>query len=209
MVRSRIVAVFSLALLSVVAAGCAGPTTETGLGLIGLGTSPSTADLHGTWKGYFVHPGTDSTSPPGSLDLTLEVRDDSTYTFKWGSRAERRGTVVVTGNRVKLIDSAGSQITLARSGGTLYGGTKDIAPPGRTVMLSLTKVETAADRTAASASHPTMRSRLCQATGGVYSDDVCHLATNPDWGARCRARGGTYFAGGDYCEVPAGGLRPL
>ena len=85
---------------------------------------------------------------------------------------------------------------------------KDIAPPGRVVMMSLTKDETAVDRAAASASHPTIGSRLGETAGGTYSDGLCEPSKNPDLGARCAARGGTYFAGGDYCEVPAGGLRP-
>jgi hypothetical protein len=209
MVHRRLVAVLTIVLLNVVVVGCAGPTTGTGVVLTdSTASSASAAGLSGTWHGYFLHPGADFTSSPGSTDLTLQVRDDSTYTFKWGNRAERTGTVVANGNRVYLNDSSGSQATFVHSGGTLYGGMKDIVPPGRVVMVSLKKDETAVDHAAASTSHPTMRSRLCEAAGGTYSDDLCEPKTNPDLGARCAARGGTYFAGGDYCEVPAGGLRP-
>lgn len=205
MVHRRLVAVLTIVLLNVVAAGCVGPTTETGVFTDPAASSSSAAGISGTWHGYFVHPGTDSTSPPGNTDLTLQVREDSTYTFKLGNRPERTGTVVAKGNRVYLNDSSGLQVTLVHSGGTLHGGMKDIVPPGRVVMISLTKDEAAADR--AAASRPTIRSRVCEAAGGTYSEGLCQPITTPDRGARCKARGGTYFAGGDYCEVPAGGLR--
>jgi hypothetical protein len=50
----------------------------------------------------------------------LRVNADSTYTFKWGPRAETTGTIADQGNRVVLNDSSGTQITLVHSGDTLY-----------------------------------------------------------------------------------------
>ena len=45
-------------------------------------------------------------------------------------------------------------------------------------------------------------SAICAAAGGAYSDGTCE----PVGGTRtaqqmCEAHNGTYFAGGDYCEV--------
>ena len=47
-------------------------------------------------------------------------------------------------------------------------------------------------------------SAICAAAGGTYSDGTCE----PVGGTRtaqqmCEAHNGTYFAGGDYCEVSA------
>jgi hypothetical protein len=51
--------------------------------------------------------------------------------------------------------------------------------------------------------------RVCQAAGGQYSQGTCQSTTDQAaaWKAECEARGGTYFSA-EYCEVPAGGLRP-
>jgi len=38
------------------------------------------AGLSGMWYGSFAHPGADYTSP-SKADLTLQLRDDSSYTF--------------------------------------------------------------------------------------------------------------------------------
>jgi hypothetical protein len=53
------------------------------------------------WSGSFAHPGADYTSP-SKADLMLQVRDDSSYTFKWGTRAESTGTIATQGNRIVL-----------------------------------------------------------------------------------------------------------
>lgn len=176
--------------LSTLVAACAGPSSQS-----------SPVGLSGTWSGYFVHPGADYTSP-SRADLALEVREDSTYTFKWGSRAERTGTLAVEGNRVVLDDSTGSRITLVQSGDALYGVMKDTAT-GRSVMMSLEKQGPPSGQVAATTA------RLCTAAGGVFARNTCQPAADPIAGAQlCEARGGVYFAGGNYCEVPATGLRP-
>src|SRR5262245_7995763 len=166
-------AVLLIVLLNV-AVGCAGPTSESGITTSASPQSPSAAaGVSGTWRGYFAHPGADYTSAPGSTELTLQVREDSTYSFKWGSRPERTGTIAANGNRIILNDSSGSQITLVYSDGMLYGGIKDFAPPGRVVTMSLKRDETAEQRAAASAERPAMRSRVCNAAGGTYSNGAC------------------------------------
>jgi hypothetical protein len=80
---------------------------------------------------------------------------------------------------------------------------------GKTVVMSLEKGETGVGPSAGSAARQSTRSRLCEAAGGAYEHGSCQPITVPDWRARCEARGGTYFPGGEYCEVRAGGLRPM
>lgn len=116
--------------------------------------------------------------------------------------AESTGTIAAQGNRVVLNDSSGTQITFSRSGDTLYGVMKDTAT-GRAAMMSLAKEEPSARQVA-----ETTSARLCQAAGGMYSRGTCQPALDQTVVARqCEERGGVYFAA-DYCEVPAGGLRP-
>jgi len=175
--------------LTMLVSACAGPLTQAG-----------PARLPGIWQGSFAHPGADYTSP-SKADLTLQVRDDSSYTLKWGTRAESTGTIAAQGNRIVLNDSSGTQVTLMRSGDRLYGVMKDIGT-GRAVVMNLAKEESVATQVAQAGA------RLCQAAGGVYSQGTCQPAIDQVVAARqCEVRGGVYFAA-DYCEVPAGGLRP-
>jgi hypothetical protein len=74
---------------------------------------------------------------------------------------------------------------------------------GRSAMMNLATDESVGTQAAG------IRTRLCQAAGGVYSRGTCqdavdHPAVDKQ---QCEARGGVYFAA-DYCEVPARGLRP-
>jgi hypothetical protein len=165
--RSIVIGI-AIALLSVVVTGCAGPTTETRIvSTDPAASSSSAAGLSGTWHGSFWHSNADYTSPPGNTNLTLQVRADSIYSFKWGNRPQTTGTIAAHGNRVNLYDSSGSQITLVQSGNTLYGVMKESGrPAGYTAMISLQKVEATVDR-------PTWRSRLCEAAGGAYSHGYC------------------------------------
>jgi hypothetical protein len=57
--------------------------------------------------------------------------------------------------------------------------------------------------TAACSSTTRVRSTtMCQAAGGTYANGTCQPASNPRTAAEmCKAHGGIYFAGGDYCEV--------
>jgi len=206
----RIVIGITIALLGVGVTGCAGPTTETRVvSTDPAASSSSAAGLSGTWHGFVFHPGADDTSPPGMMDLTLQVREDGTYTFTWGTRPARTGTVVASGKRVMLDDATEAPINFWHSGNTLRGFTKDTRRSGRMAALSLEKVETGVGNGATPVARHRTLSRLCEATGGVYAHDTCQPITGPDWQAVCEARGGTYFDGGEYCEVPAGGLRPM
>jgi hypothetical protein len=185
----RVNSVFIGIALVMLVTACAGPVTQSG-----------PAGLSGMWHGSFTHAGADYTSP-SRADLTLQVRDDSTYSFKWGTRPESTGTLIDQGNRVVLNDSSGSQITLSHSGDTLFGVMRDTAT-GRSTMMSLVKDESTVTQAAK------VSERLCQAAGGKYSKGVCEPVIDPAMVARqCEERGGVYFAA-DYCEVPAGGLRP-
>jgi len=144
----RIPIVITTALLSLIVVGCAGPANENRAALAdATASSPSATPLCGTWQGYFWAVAGDHTSSSGSA-LTLQIAGDSTYTLKWGNRAPSTGTLSAQGNRVILQDSSGSQITLAHSGDTLYGLTKD-RMNGRTTMLNLDKQESAPGRFAA------------------------------------------------------------
>ena len=187
--RSASFLFFSLAVVLFVAA-CAGPVTQAGSG-----------GLPGTWHGAFLHSGADYTSPSRSA-LTLQVNTDSTYTLNGGSRAETTGSIADQGNRVVLNDSSGAQITLMRSGDALYGVMKDTTT-GRAATMNLAKEESAATQVAG------LSARVCHAAGGSYSHGVCQPIIDQEaaWKSECEARGGVYFAA-EYCEVPAGGLRP-
>ena len=47
-------------------------------------------------------------------------------------------------------------------------------------------------------------SAICAAAGGTYSDGTCEPADGTRTAQQmCEAHNGTYFAGGDYCEVAA------
>jgi len=148
MAYRRILFGITAILLSLVVVGCAGPATETGVGVAdATGSSSAASPLCGTWQGYYWYVAGDHTSSSGSA-LTLQVGGDSTYTFKWGNRPQSAGTIAVQGNRVILQDASGSQVSLVHSGGTLYGVTKD-GVNGRATMLNLEKQESTPGRFAA------------------------------------------------------------
>jgi exo-beta-1,3-glucanase (GH17 family) len=45
-------------------------------------------------------------------------------------------------------------------------------------------------------------SAICAKAGGTYSDGTCEAADDTRTAQQvCEAHNGTYFAGGDYCEV--------
>ena len=47
-------------------------------------------------------------------------------------------------------------------------------------------------------------SAICAKAGGTYSDGTCEAADDTRTAQQvCEAHNGTYFAGGDYCEVAA------
>jgi hypothetical protein len=149
MTYHRVLTVVTTTLLSVIALGCAGPTTDSSSRLADATASSSpVSSLCGTWSGSW-NVSQEFTSQNGNV-LTLQIGGDSTYTFKWGNRSPITGKVAFQGNRVILQDVAGSDITLARrSGDTLYGLTRDSAN-GRPTMMSLEKQESVGGPFAAS-----------------------------------------------------------
>src|SRR5262245_16557483 len=91
MAYQRIMTSVTIALLSMIAVGCAGPTPAPIVGRADAGASSSSTALCGTWQGQFWYTTSNSTSSPGSLDLVLQVSADSTYTLKWGNRRPSTG----------------------------------------------------------------------------------------------------------------------
>ena len=150
MTYHRVLTVVTATLLSVIALGCAGPTTDSSSRLADATASSSpVGSLCGTWSGWSWNVSQEFTSQNGNV-LTLQIGGDSTYTIKWGNRSPITGKVAFQGNRVILQDVAGSDITLARrSGDTLYGLTRDSAN-GRPTMMSLEKQESVGGPFAAS-----------------------------------------------------------
>ena len=150
MTYHRVLTGITTTLLSVIALGCAGPTTESGTRLADATASSSpTSNLCGTWSGFYWNVAGDHMSQSGNV-LTLQIGGDSTYTLKWGNRSPITGKVAFQSNRVILQDVAGSDISFSRrSDDTLYGMTKDSAN-GRATMMSLEKQESIAGPFAAS-----------------------------------------------------------
>jgi len=139
MTHRQALTALSAVLLSVIVAGCAGPTTDSRVALADATASSSPANnLCGTWGGYYAYIAGDHTSSGGSSALTLQVDGDSTYTLEWGNRSATTGKVAVQGNNVILNDASGASLTLAHKGDTLYGMTRDNTN-GRATMLSLEK----------------------------------------------------------------------
>ena len=139
MTYHRVLTGITTTLLSVIALGCTGPTTENSTRLADATVSSSpVSGLCGTWSGFSWNVSQEWTSQNGNV-LTLQIGGDSTYTFKWGNRSPISGKVAFKGNSVILQDVAGSDITLRRrSGDTLYGIIRDSAN-GRATMVSLEK----------------------------------------------------------------------
>jgi hypothetical protein len=140
MTHHRILTGVTTALLGMIAMGCAGPTdSSVRLADATASTSPVNT-LCGTWSGFYWYVAGDHMSQSGNA-LTLQIDADSNYTFRWGNRPPITGKVVFQSDRVILQDAAGSDLAFARrSGGALYGVTRDSAN-GRPTMMSLDKQE--------------------------------------------------------------------
>ena len=74
-------------------------------------------------------------------------------------------------------------------------------------LLCLAGCSTSGQSGTAGTSRMTSR-QMCTEAGGTYSSGGCQPATAMMSSRQlCEARGGTYFEGGEYCEVPAAGMR--
>jgi hypothetical protein len=72
--------------------------------------------------------------------------------------------------------------------------------------LSTAACSSATTPTSLGSSGPTRlsSSAICSAAGGTYSDGTCEPAGDIRTAQQmCDAHNGTYFEGGDYCEVAA------
>jgi hypothetical protein len=147
MIEHRIVTGLASTALMVLAAGCAGQSPGAGSSLSDPGVSPSAiaSPLSGTWHGTFWQAGGHGSG--GSVlegDVTLQIKEDGTYTVTWTRRGSQTSTirdsgiVVASGRGVALKSSRGNSLPLMRSGDTLYGLTTHTT--GYTVKLSVERV---------------------------------------------------------------------
>lgn len=140
----------AFAVLSLFAAGCAGPLADHGRTSTEPGALPlaSAVDLAGTWRGSF----SEVTASTGLVhgDIVYQISSDGTYKTTWvtqmvagssrGGRREMSGTVIANGSRVTFRESSGSQMVLKRQGNTLYGVTLDPSGKRATVAVELGRV---------------------------------------------------------------------
>jgi hypothetical protein len=117
MIQRRIV-MFTTAVALIVLGAGAGPS----LAQPAAAPSASASELSGNWRGWFNIVGGDADRQG---DLTLEIKDDATYTMIWnrkGAASNESGRVIsANGSRVSLRNASGQQMTLVRNGNTLYG----------------------------------------------------------------------------------------
>jgi hypothetical protein len=143
MMPRRIVTLLAPTALMVLAAGCAAQRTSAG-------SSPSdpaaiASEFTGTSRGSFWLAGLHGSG--GSAlegDVTLEIRDDATYTMTWTRRASQSNTIresgiaVPSGRGVALKSSRANSLPLMGNGDTLYGLTTHAT--GYTVKVSVERV---------------------------------------------------------------------
>jgi hypothetical protein len=127
MIHRGTVTILASAVLSVLAAGCAGQPTGAAPNLSSSAAAVTTSQLRGTWRGESWAVGTDSTSVL-NRDLVLEIKDDATYRFTSaragaGGGSNDSGVAVAERDAVVLRSSTGQSMRLKRDGDTLYGVT--------------------------------------------------------------------------------------
>ena len=98
------------------------------------------AQVSGTWRGVFYEVASHRTSKVMEGQIVLKINDDGTFTETLTGQPGLTGKVTVKGNRVVLESSAGSRVTLMRSGNTLYGVTGQMASGG-SVAVRLDRIE--------------------------------------------------------------------
>jgi hypothetical protein len=153
--RRRFITRAATIALIALTAGCA--TQKTGAVASSTASDASGSalphELVGTWTGAF-EPATGADGGGGGSmygDMTIEIKDDGTYTLKStrrgrGDAAGRvssdSGAVVASGRSVTLKSSSGQWLTLMRDGDTLYGVVPDRS---RSIMIRMTVEKTSSD----------------------------------------------------------------
>jgi hypothetical protein len=88
---------------------------------------------------------------------------------------------------------------------TQRAGTSDVQLPGHEEPIAPVTILVASTTSTPLGSSGPARlssSAMCTAAGGTYSDGTCEPARDTRTAQQmCEAHNGTYFAGGDYCEV--------
>jgi hypothetical protein len=93
-------------------------------------------DLVGTWNGSFWSIGAHGASRTGTI--TLNIKDDGSYTLTRGASARSEsGVVVANGRTVTLRSSSGAWTPLTHQGETLYGMGPDAS--GMAIQMSVSK----------------------------------------------------------------------
>jgi hypothetical protein len=138
--RTFVVVPIAIAVVALVV-GCAGPTASSTSRPAASALTPA-SELAGTWAGTV---GASGASSSDEGHCVVQIAEDNTFTATCGPSGGAdnvakvstwSGSVVIRGHRVTFRNSQGSQVTLIRSGNTLYGMAKD-SSTGRTVMVNL------------------------------------------------------------------------
>ena len=142
MVQRKLIGLLAIAALGTVAVGCAGPS-------VAVGSAPPSpvaftpaagTPISGTWRGLFYEVASHRTSKVLEGQIVLQINDDGTFTETLTGQPGLTGKVTVKGNRVVLESSTGSQVTLMRSGNSLYGVTAQVAS-GASVAIRVDRIE--------------------------------------------------------------------
>ncbi len=142
MTKRKLIGLLALVLLGMVATGCAGPATAASSGPTGpvAFTPARVAQVSGTWRGVFYEVASHRTSKVLEGQVELRINEDGTFTETMTGQPALSGKVSVQGNRVVLDSATGSQLTLMRSGNTLYGLTAQLVS-GASVAVRLNRIE--------------------------------------------------------------------
>ena len=142
MAKHKLIGLLALVALGMLAAGCAGPNVAVGsapTGPVAFTPAPG-PQVSGTWRGMFYEVASHRTSKVLEGQIVLQINEDGTFTETLTGQPALTGKVTVKGNRVVLDSSTGSQMTLMRSGNTLYGLTSQLVS-GASVSVRLNRIE--------------------------------------------------------------------
>ena len=126
--RAIVTVLSSVAVLAL--AGCSATSSPQSAGAQSAVIEQRPSELAGTWLGEFYQVGADSQLEG---QVTLEVKDDGTYTMTARRLGSESGVIESRGDTVTLKSSSGHWTPLRRSGDRLYGMTTH--PNGRPIKL--------------------------------------------------------------------------